>query len=130
LNENALFWHKGEMTVINEKAKELGRMIGQSEEYRALRRSESTLREDKDTVARLEAIQTMATQVDQAMASGEQPDEETMTTYQKEVQALETSPTGQAYVVARSNFDKLMATVNKDISEGIEAGSTSNIITL
>lgn len=116
--------------MINEKAKELGRMIGQSEEYRALRRSESTLREDKDTVARLEAIQTMATQVDQAMASGEQPDQETMTTYQQEVQALETSPTGQAYVVARSNFDKLMATVNKDISEGIEAGSTSNIITL
>jgi hypothetical protein len=33
-------------------------------------------------------------------------------------------------VVARSNFDKLMATVNNDISEGIEAGATSNIITL
>jgi cell fate (sporulation/competence/biofilm development) regulator YlbF (YheA/YmcA/DUF963 family) len=116
--------------VINEKAKELGRMIGQSEEYRALHRSESSLREDKDTVARLETIQTLATKVDQAMASGQQPDEETMATYQQAVQALETSPTGQAYVVARSNFDKLMATVNKDISDGIEAGSTSNIITL
>jgi len=116
--------------VIKEKAKELGRMIGQSEEYRALRRSESTLREDKDTVARLEAIQTLASKVDQALASGQQPDQETMTTYEEAVQALETSPTGQAYVVARSNFDKLMATVNNDISEGIEAGATSNIITL
>jgi cell fate (sporulation/competence/biofilm development) regulator YlbF (YheA/YmcA/DUF963 family) len=116
--------------VISEKAKELGRMIGQSEEYRALRRSEASLREDKDTVARLESIQTLATKVDQAMASGQQPDPETMATYEQAVQALETSPTGQAYVVARSNFDKLMATVNKDISAGIEAGSTSNIITL
>lgn len=105
-------------------------MIGQSEEYRALRRSESTLREDKDTVARLEAIQTLATQVDQAMASGTQPDEATMTKYQGAVQELETSATGQAYVVARANFDKLMAKVNKDISDGIESGATSKIITL
>jgi cell fate (sporulation/competence/biofilm development) regulator YlbF (YheA/YmcA/DUF963 family) len=116
--------------VISEKAKELGRMIGQSEEYRTLRRSESSLREDKDTVARLESIQTLAAKVDQAMASGQQPDQETITTYEAAVQALETSPTGQAYVVARSNFDKLMASVNKDISDGIQAGSTSNIITL
>ena len=116
--------------MINEKAKELGRMIGQSEEYRTLRRSESTLREDKDTVARLEAIQTLAAKVDQALGSGQQPDQETVSTYEQAVQALETSPTGQAYVVARSNFDKLMAAVNKDISDGIQTGATSNIITL
>lgn len=116
--------------MINEKAKELGRLIGQSEEYRTLRRSEASLREDKDTVARLETIQSLASKVDQSLASGKQPDQETMTTYEQAVQQLETSPTGQAYVVARSNFDKLMAKVNKDISEGIEAGATSNIITL
>ena len=116
--------------MIDEKAKELGRMIGQSEEYRALRRSESTLRDDKDTVARLEAIQKLATQVDQAMASGTQPDEETLNKYQAAVQELETSTTGQAYVVARANFDKLMAKVNQHISEGIESGATSKIITL
>jgi len=116
--------------VIDEKAKELGRMIGQSEEYRALRRSETSLREDKTTVDRLEAIQALATKVDQAMAGGQQPDKETLERYQAAVQELETSATGQAYVVARANFDKLMAQVNRDISEGIEAGATSNIITL
>jgi len=116
--------------VIDQKAKELGRLIGQSEEYRALRRSESSLRDDKDTFDRLEAIQTLATEVDQAMAKGEQPDKETMEGYEKAVRELETSPTGQAYVVARSNFDKLMAKVNKDITDGIESGAGSNIITL
>ena len=43
---------------------------------------------------------------------------------------LELSPSGQAYVVARANFDKLMARVNQQISEGIEKGATSSIITL
>ncbi len=116
--------------MIDEKAKELGRMIGQSEEYRALRRTETSLRDDKDTVERLETIQSLATKVDEAMASGQQPDKDTLEGYQRAVQDLETSATGQAYVVARANFDKLMAQVNKDISEGIEVGATSNIITL
>jgi cell fate (sporulation/competence/biofilm development) regulator YlbF (YheA/YmcA/DUF963 family) len=46
--------------VIWDKAQELGRMIGQSTEYQALRRAEATLREDKDTVAMLDQIQTLA----------------------------------------------------------------------
>jgi len=116
--------------VIDEKAKELGRLIGQSEEYRALKRSETSLRDDKDTVARLETIQKLAASVDQAMSSGQRPDEETMATYQRAVGELEASSTGQSYVVARANFDKLMAKVNQHITDGIEAGSTSKIITL
>ena len=43
---------------------------------------------------------------------------------------LEMSPTGQAYVVARSNFEKLMQRVNQQISEGMDKGVTSSIITL
>ena len=43
---------------------------------------------------------------------------------------LETSSVGQAYVVARANFEKLMARVNQQISEGMEKGVTSSIITL
>ena len=116
--------------MIPEKAKELGRLIGQSEEYRALRRSEGELREDKTTVERLESIQTLATQVDQAMASGQQPEPAVMEKYQESVRELEASTSGQAYVVARTNFDKLMAKVNGHISEGIDTGSTSKIITL
>jgi hypothetical protein len=40
------------------------------------------------------------------------------------------SPVGQAYVVARANFEKLMTRVNQQISEGMEKGATSTIITL
>jgi hypothetical protein len=37
---------------------------------------------------------------------------------------------GQAYVVARANFDKLMTRVDQQMTLGIERGATSNIITL
>ncbi len=116
--------------MIWDKAQELGRQIGQSTEYQALRRAETTLREDKDTVAKLDQIQTLARQVDQMVATGQMPDQATAESYEAAVRDLEISPVGQAYVVARSNFEKLMAKVNQQISEGMEKGATSSIITL
>jgi cell fate (sporulation/competence/biofilm development) regulator YlbF (YheA/YmcA/DUF963 family) len=116
--------------VIWDKAQELGRHIGQSSEYQALKRAESILREDKETVTKLDQIQTLARQVDQAIAQGQMPDQTTADAYETAVRELETSSVGQAYVVARTNFEKLMAKVNQQISEGMEKGATSSIITL
>jgi cell fate (sporulation/competence/biofilm development) regulator YlbF (YheA/YmcA/DUF963 family) len=116
--------------VIWDKAQELGRQIGQSSEYQALRRAESSLREDKETVTKLDQIQTLARQVDQAIAQGQMPDQATSEAYESAVRDLETSVVGQAYVVARANFEKLMTRVNQQISEGMEKGATSSIITL
>jgi cell fate (sporulation/competence/biofilm development) regulator YlbF (YheA/YmcA/DUF963 family) len=116
--------------VIWDKAQELGRLIGQAAEYQALRRAETTLREDKETVSKLEQIQTLARQVDQLVAQGKMPDPATAESYENAVRDLEMSPVGQAYVVARSNFEKLMNRVNQQISEGMEKGATSSIITL
>ena len=116
--------------MIWDKAQELGRQIGQSAEYQALRRAETALREDKETVAKLDLIQTLARQVDQVVSTGQMPDQATAEAYERAVRDLETSPTGQAYVVARANFEKLMGKVNQQISEGMEKGATSTIITL
>ncbi len=116
--------------MIWDKAQELGRLIGQSTEYQTLRRAEAALRDDKETVAKLDQIQTLARQVDQLVATGQMPDEQTAEAYETAVRDLEISPTGQAYVVARSNFEKVMTKVNQQISEGMERGATSNIITL
>jgi cell fate (sporulation/competence/biofilm development) regulator YlbF (YheA/YmcA/DUF963 family) len=116
--------------VIWDKAQDLGRLIGQAVEYQALRRAESSLREDPETVAKLDQIQTLARQVDQAVSSGKMPDQVTAEAYENAVRDLEMSSVGQAYVVARANFEKLMAKVNQQISEGMEKGATSSIITL
>jgi cell fate (sporulation/competence/biofilm development) regulator YlbF (YheA/YmcA/DUF963 family) len=116
--------------VIEDKALELGRIIGQSTEYQTLRRAEQTLRDDSATVAKLDLIQTLARQIDQIVSQGSMPEEATTQAYEAAVRDLELSPIGQAYVVARANFDKLMAKVNQHMSLGIERGATSNIITL
>ena len=76
------------------------------------------------------AVQDWEKQVDQAIAQGQMPDQATAEAYESAVRDLETSSVGQTYVVARSNFEKLMARVNQQISEGMEKGATSSIITL
>jgi cell fate (sporulation/competence/biofilm development) regulator YlbF (YheA/YmcA/DUF963 family) len=116
--------------MIEDKAMDLGRLIGQAPEYQALRRAEQSLRADQDAVVRLERIQGLARQVDQAISRGELPDEATTQSYELAVRELELSASGQTYVVARANFDKLMARVNHQISAGMEKGATSTIITL
>jgi cell fate (sporulation/competence/biofilm development) regulator YlbF (YheA/YmcA/DUF963 family) len=116
--------------VIWDKALELGRQIGQTAEYQALRRAEASLREDKETLAKLDQIQTLARQVDHLVTAGQMPDQATAEAYETAVRDLEMSPVGQAYVVARANFEKLMTRVNQQISEGMEKGATSSIITL
>lgn len=116
--------------MIWDKAQDLGRLIGQSAEYQALRRAEGSLREDQDTVSKLDQIQALARKVDQAIAQGQMPDEATAQAYETAVRELETSTVGQTYVTARANFEKLMAKVNQQISEGMEKGASSSIITL
>lgn len=116
--------------MIWEKAQELGRHIGQSAEYQALRRAEAALRDDKETVAKLDAIQQLARQIDQQLGTGQMPDQAASDAYEAAVRELETSVTGQAYVVARANFDKIMTRVNEQIAAGMEKGAASSIITL
>ena len=69
-------------------------------------------------------------QVDQLIAQGQMPDQPTAEAYEAAVRELETSGSGQAYVVARANSEKLMNKVNQQIGEGMEKGATSSIITL
>lgn len=116
--------------MIEEKALELGRLIGQSTEYQTLRRAERTLQDDQDTKARLEKIESLAGLIDQQVAERKVPEETTVSDYEVAVRELELSVTGQAYVVARANYEKLMARVNQQMSAGIEKGATSSIITL
>ena len=118
------------MELMWEKAIELGRLIGQTPECKAMRRAEASLREDQDSMRRLETIQGLARKMEQLLASEQEPDEVTAQAYETAVRDLETSPVGQAYVVARANFEKVMLRINQQIGEGIEKGATSSIITL
>ena len=116
--------------MLFERAEELGRLIGQTNEAKALRRAEETLRGDETTRGHLEKMQTLARQMDQAMGLGQMPDEGAAQAYETSVREFELSPIGQGYIVARTNFEKVMARINEEMAKGIEKGATSNIITL
>lgn len=116
--------------MLFERAEDLGRLIGQTNEAKALRRAEEALRADEVARGHLEKMQTIARQMDQLMAQGQMPEEATAQEYETSVRSFEISPTGQAYIVARQNFEKVMAKVNEEMAKGIEKGATSNIITL
>lgn len=116
--------------MIEEKAQELGRLIGQSPEYQALRRAEKTLQDDVETKTRLEKIDQLARLIDEQVAQRKVPEEHTVLEYETAVRDLEVSQQGQGYVIARANYEKLMTKVNQQMSLGIERGATSSIITL
>lgn len=116
--------------MIDEKAQELGRLIGQANEYQALRRAEQSLRDDPEAQGRLETISRLTRDFDQLVAQGGTPDDAVAQQYETTLKEFELSVVGQAYLVARANVDKLMTRVNQAIGEGMERGATSGIITL
>ena len=116
--------------MIDDRAQELGRLIGQAPEYQALRRAEQALRDDVEAQKRLEIISRLTREFDQMMAQGQSPEEAKAQEYETTLHEFEQSPVGQSYLVTRANVDKLMTRVNQVIADGMERGVTSGIITL
>jgi cell fate (sporulation/competence/biofilm development) regulator YlbF (YheA/YmcA/DUF963 family) len=116
--------------MIEDKAKELGRLIGQSSEYKAVKRANDALGEDKAAVELLKQMEQLRMNAQQMIQRGERPTEE----MEKELDTLlgkvQGQPVYQRLVSAQENFDKTMSKVNDWIVEGIEKGAQSSIITL
>jgi len=118
------------MEAIEQHAEELGRLVGQSEAYLAWRRAEERLTADDELRQSLDRL----AQLQMAAAERAEKGEETPPEQQSELDALwsrvQVSPLYQAYIAARTNFDKLMYKVNETILQGMKKGSESRIITL
>ncbi|HKP15942.1 MAG TPA: YlbF family regulator [Gemmatimonadaceae bacterium] len=116
--------------MIESKAKDLGRLIGQSPEYQAVKRANDALGQDSAAVALLKQMEQLRIDAQQMIQRGERPTEQ----MEKDLDALlgqvQSQMAYQRLVSAQENFDKLMARVNDWIVDGIEKGATSSIITL
>jgi cell fate (sporulation/competence/biofilm development) regulator YlbF (YheA/YmcA/DUF963 family) len=116
--------------MIEDKAKELGRLIGQSPEYQAVKRANDALSQDAAAVALLKQMEQLRVNAQQMLQRGERPTEE----MEKQLDALLGQVQGQSVyqrlVSAQENFDKTMSKVNDWIVDGIERGAASPIITL
>ena len=116
--------------MIQDKANELGRQIGQSEEYKAVKRSSDALNEDRTAVTALREMEQLRVDAQRLLEGGENPTEEMERRLDELLSQVQTNGTYQRYVAAQDNFDKLMLRVNEWISEGIRKGAASPIITL
>lgn len=116
--------------MIPQKAEELGRQIGQTEEYKALKRAQDRLQGAQELAAQLRRLQELAEALDRATERGETPTEAERAGYEQVLNQVQADPVYQGMVAAQANFDKLMVRVNEHILDGIRKGAASPIITL
>ena len=116
------------MEGVSEKAKELGRLIGQTDEYKALHRARERFSEDREAVASVNRLSELEAIVGEALQRGIEPSEEVRAEYEAVFSELQASPVYQGMVAGQTNFDRVLQRVNEDISKGIEAGAASRII--
>ena len=114
--------------IMLEKAKDVGRLLGQSDEYKALQRARQRLNEDREAVERVNRLAELERELQSALQQGREPTEEQQKEYEETFSALQSGPTYQGLVAAQSNFDKVLQKVNEQIGEGIDAGAKSSII--
>ncbi len=115
--------------MIHDKAAELGRLIGQSEEYKALRRADDLVRDQDELKEKMDRLAQLAQAMEQTPLDGEPPAEQ-IEAYNTLLGEIQGHPKYQGVVTAQSNFDKLMLKVNETILEGMRKGAESPIITL
>ncbi|NJD11710.1 MAG: YlbF family regulator [Gemmatimonadetes bacterium] len=113
---------------IRERAQELGRALGQTDEYRALTRARERIGDDRDAVRRMNRLSELEREVSAALHAGEEPAAAVQEEYERLFTELQASPTYQALVAAQSNFDKILLRVNEEIGRGMESGARSRII--
>ena len=116
--------------MIEEKARDLGRMIGQSKEYHELRRANDALGQDQEAVRLLKDMEQLRADAQRMISRGERPTQEMEQKLEELLSKVQVQTAYQRLIAAQENFDKQMARVNDWILEGIEKGAASPIIML
>ena len=116
--------------MLEEKAEDLGRVLGQTDEYKALRRATEALREDQTVQKVLAEAEQLAQEIERVAQTGKEPTKEQVEQYDRALQSVQGNPVYQQMVAAQANFEKLMTRINARIYEGIKKGAASPIITL
>lgn len=116
------------MEAMWEKAREVGRLLAQTDEYQALKRANDRLSDDRDAVTKINRLSELQEGMSRAVRTGVEPPQEEQDEYERLVGEIQTNSAYQGMVSAQSNFDRLMMRVNEEIARGIEAGEQSRII--
>ena len=116
--------------MLEEKSKELGRIIGQSAEYQAVKRANEALNADGQAVTLLRQMEQIRRDAQMMIERGQEPTAEMEQQLDGLLMQVQENATYQRAIAAQENFDKVMMRVNEWIMEVIRKGATSSIITL
>ncbi|MGI9042556.1 MAG: YlbF family regulator [Gemmatimonadaceae bacterium] len=116
--------------MLEEKARELGRVIGQSPEYQAVKKSSEALNSDREAVTILQQMEKIRMEAQQMVQRGEHPTAEMEQQLDELLTTVQSNSAYQRAISAQENFDKVMYQVNNWIMDGMKKGATSSIITL
>ena len=116
--------------MLQDKAIELGRLIGQSDEYKAVKRTSDALNEDREAVSLIREMERLRLEAQALIERGQNPTPEMERQLDDLLAKVQVNGSYQRALVAQENFDKLMHRVNNWILEGIKKGVASPIITL
>lgn len=116
--------------ALEDKARDLGRLIGQSDEYRAVTRANEALNSDPEATTILKQMDTLRRDAQAMLQRGEEPTQEMEQQLDEMLMKVQTNDAYQRVAAAQENLDKLMRRVNDWISDGIAKGAQSSIITL
>ena len=116
--------------MLEDKARDLGRQIGQTPEYQAVKRANDALTGDRDAITLLRDLEKLRLDAARMIEKGQEPTPEMEKQLDELLAKAQGNPLYQQVVVAQSNFDKLMMRVNEWIMDGIAKGAASPIITL
>lgn len=116
------------MDGIDERAREIGRLLAQTSEYRAVKQANSGLSEDREAVTLMNRLGDLEEELTSLLRSGKEPSLEQQQAYESIAEQLQGLTSYQRVVAAQSNFERLMGRINEEIGRGLEAGEQSRII--
>lgn len=116
------------MEMIWEKAREVGRLVAQSEEYKAFKRANTQMADDRELVTRLNRLNELQMSFQRSIEEGNEPPVEEQEEFESLASSVQVSPVYQGYASAQANFDRLMVRIQEEIAKGVEAGEKSRII--
>ena len=114
---------------IETNAKQLGKLISQTPEYKYYNQASKDVNENEELSQMMEKLRENENKVAEMVRKGEKMTEEFKTQYNELMEEVQGKTLVQALIASQENYLKLMNKVNEMIAEGIREGAESRIIT-
>lgn len=118
------------MADILDMAANLGRTLGHTAEYRALREAMAAADDDRELVELRNRLGRLEEHIGSFLHRGEEPGEELAAEYEDVFSRLQAKATYQRLVAGQANFDRILTRVNEQITRGLEEAGQSRIVLL